>query len=101
MTRKIIDRKAFFDHVRKSLFGGQLSKSQVANMSAILDAIEACGIQNSFHAAHPLATAFIEVGRNMAPIREGFKLTDAAARKYVSAQGYKYAVPMSSGQVGY
>lgn len=98
-VKRTIDRKYFFDRVRKSIFGGQLSETQVANMDAILDAIEAVGISNRFWIGAILGTARWEVGAKMAPVREGFATTDRGARNAV-AQLYRegkikknYAVP--------
>lgn len=96
---KFIDRKFFFDTVRKTVFGGTLSAEQVFNLSAILQAIESYGIEKASHVAAILATAYIEVGRKMAPVREGFAKTDIGARRAVAdlyAKGKikkNYAVP--------
>lgn len=63
-----MDRKAFFDAVRKTLFGGHLKQSQVDGLSIILDAC--AGISDPRQAAYILATAFHETARTMQPIRE-------------------------------
>ncbi len=96
-----IDRDFFFDKVRVTVFGGKLTKTQVDGMSAILDAVEKFGVTNPWHFGAILATARIEVGANMQPVREGFAKTDAGARAAV-AKLYKagkisrnYALPHS------
>jgi putative chitinase len=89
---KRINRNAFFDLIKKTMFGGVLVQSQVDNMNAILNAIETVGVTNRFWAAHPLATVFIEVGPSMKPVREGFTVTDLGARNFVRKQHYAYAV---------
>jgi hypothetical protein len=80
-----IDRDFFYNSVRGSVFGGQLTKSQVANMDEILSAIEASGITNPYWIGAALATVRIEVGPAMAPVREGFAKTDGGARKHVAS----------------
>lgn len=78
----MIDRKTFFDAIRGSFPGGKLSQKQVDGMSAILDACEAAELPN-IHTAYVLATARREVGKNMFPVREGFKADDRAAAAHV------------------
>ena len=87
-----MDRKIFFDHVRITLFGGMLTPGQVAGMSAIFDEWERRKLTVTEQLAYILATVFHECGRLMQPVREGFKATDAEARAYVKAKGYRYAV---------
>lgn len=96
---KRVDRDFFFDRVRQSLFGGSLSAAQVANMESIIRGFEEEGIEEGVWIAAGLATARIEVGMKMAPVREGFTATDAAARAAVAklyAKGVittNYALP--------
>lgn len=62
------DRKRFFDSVRKPLFGGRISATQVAGMEAILSAAPL-----DFHIKHlayGLATAKWETAHTMQPIEE-------------------------------
>lgn len=68
----MIDRKIFFDRVRKAPFGGQLSPGQVDGMNVVLDVWE-----QNFSERTPLtqfsvclATTFHETARTMRPIRE-------------------------------
>lgn len=64
----IYDRKLFFDAVRKSLFGGKLSATQVSGMEAILGAAP-LGFHIK-HLAYALATAKWETAHTMQPINE-------------------------------
>lgn len=84
-ARAHIDRKFFFDNVRRSVFGGTLTPGQVENLEKILEAVESYQITNPFWIGAVLSTVRTEVGNNMAPVREGFKKTDAAARAYVTS----------------
>lgn len=66
-----IDRKAFFDSVRDAPFPGSLTASQVAGMTAILDAWEAKYADlDQRWLAYCLATAFHETAATMQPIEE-------------------------------
>ena len=84
-----MDRVAFFDGVRASLFGGKLTEGQVAGMGGILEAFEAVGDGRGKTLAYALATAYHETGRMMVPMREGCWRnppgTDAEARAAVTA----------------
>jgi len=66
----MINRDAFFPHVRQHLFGGTLTQSQVDGMNAILDAWDASGLTDLRYAAYMLGTAFHETARTMRPIKE-------------------------------
>ncbi len=83
-----LNRKIFFAHVRKSPFPGRLTQSQVAGMNALLDEWERNGSDDPRHLAYTLATDFHETGAKMQPVREGFKSSDAAARKVVARRKY-------------
>lgn len=71
-----MNRKAFFDAIRRSLFGGALTQEQVEGMDAILDAwaglleVDAWPDIDLRWIAYCLATAWWETGRRMAPCRE-------------------------------
>jgi hypothetical protein len=65
-----MDRKAFFDSVRTSLFRGSMSPGTVEGMEAILDGLAARQIADKRHAAYILATAYHETARTMQPIHE-------------------------------
>lgn len=64
------DRKPFFDAVRSSLFGGNLSQSQVDGLNVILDEATRRKIANNRTLAYILATVFHETAHTMQPIRE-------------------------------
>ena len=67
----MIERKAFFDAVRKAPFGGPLSQGQVSGMSAILDEWERRPAFTDLRwLAYMLATTFHETARKMTPIHE-------------------------------
>lgn len=67
----MIDRKAFFDAVRKAPFGGPLSQGQVDGMGAILDEWDRRpAFADLRWLAYMLATTFHETARKMAPIHE-------------------------------
>jgi putative chitinase len=83
-----MDRKIFFDGVRKSLFGGKLNQEQVVGMTAILDTWEARKLSDLRWLAYMLATTYHEVGRSMIPVREGFAASDTGARKVVARRKY-------------
>ncbi len=65
-----MDRKAFFDSVRTSLFKGALTADQVAGTEAILDGWQARGLSDKRHLAYILATTYHETARTMQPITE-------------------------------
>ncbi|WP_245504044.1 hypothetical protein [Lichenihabitans psoromatis] len=67
----MIDRAAFFDTVRASLFGGWLSSFQVEGMTLILDEWDRRKLTDTRHLAYALATTFHETGAKMQPVREG------------------------------
>lgn len=96
-----IDRNKFFAGV---VSGGPLKTplgaTQKKSLNAILDAWDQSGLTDLRWLAYMLATALAETGTNMAPVREGFKKTDADARAYVKRRGYKYA-KVVNGQVYY
>jgi len=75
--------KAFFDAVRRPLFGGRLRQAQVEGMNNIVG----YGVEHGysrFALAYILATAHHETGRRMQPIREGFCRTDMGSRLAVA-----------------
>ncbi len=63
-----LNRAAFFDHVRKPLFGGSLTAEQVQGMDAIFDACPAALPTDPL--AYVLATTIHETARTMQPIEE-------------------------------
>lgn len=79
-----MNRKAFYDAVRQSLFGGRLTQARVRGMEDLLDAWEASGYTDKRWLAYILGGVYHEVGRRMTPVREGFAKTDQGARRAVA-----------------
>ena len=76
----MIDRKAFFDAARGTLYGGRLARTQVAGLTALLDRFERGGeTRDRRFLAYMLATAHHETGGRLQPVRETFAASDAAA----------------------
>lgn len=65
-----IDRKKFFDAVRKAPFPGRLTAEQVAGMEAIIGEWMMRGGGDLRWLAYELATTFHETARTMQPITE-------------------------------
>ena len=66
-----MDRKTFFDHVRRDPFGGSLTQSQVDGLTFILDAWDADPkMIDTRWLAYCLATTFHETDRTMQPVEE-------------------------------
>ncbi len=66
-----IDRKAFFDSIRESLFHGVLSQRQVDGMNYLLDVWERLFPDKDIRwLAYALATTFHETAYNMRPLEE-------------------------------
>lgn len=86
----VIDRKVFFDKVRKSLFGGRLTREQVAGMNAKLDEWERCGQTDLRWLAYMLATSFHETGRRMVPVEEKGKGRGKKYGKPDGPHGHRY-----------
>ena len=80
----MIDRAAFYASVRKSLFGGRLSQSQIDGMNDLLEAWEVSGFTDLRWLAYIFGGVYAEVGKRMVPVREGFASTDAGARAAVA-----------------
>lgn len=96
----MINKPKFYQAIKKAVFGGVLIQVQVEQMNAILDEWDSRGLTNIHWLAYMFATNIGECGRNMAPVREGFKTSDLEARAYVKRRGYKYA-KVIGGQVYY
>lgn len=76
-----IQRKYFFDSVRESLFGGDMSQEQVDGLNILLDYAEDEGTDDR-HLAYVLATAFHETAQTIQPIAE-----------YGKGAGHSYGEP--------
>ncbi len=99
-----MNRPNFYDVIRRTLFDGRLSQSQVDGMEGIFAAFDEVGDGDQDTLAYALATAYHETGRRMVPVREGFAKDDAAARRAVEAlarkRGPKSAVARYSKSAG-
>lgn len=77
-----INREAFFNGVRKPLFGGRLKASQVSGMEAILTECEKRNLPLPY-VAYILATSYHETASTMQAIEE-----------YGKGKGYRYGFPV-------
>ena len=85
----MIDRKSFFDAVRKAL--GALTQPQVDGFTAILDEFERRRHQVSIpDLAYMLATAWWETGKTMQPVREAFYIGDFAKAEAWRKRNLRY-----------
>lgn len=66
----MIDRKTFFDAVRRTLFSAHMTAPQVAGCAAILDEFEQRELADLRWLAYMLATAFHETSTMMQPVIE-------------------------------
>lgn len=87
-----IDRAKFFAALSPSPLPRPRKQSQVKTLDAILDEAERRKMTDLRWVADMMGTALGETGINLAPVREGFKATDAEARAFVKRRGYRYAV---------
>lgn len=76
MTTTLSGGTAFFAAVRP-LFGGKLAQTQVDGINAIMDAWNLYGDGDDAKLSYILATAFLETGQTMEPVREAFGKSDA------------------------
>lgn len=75
-----MNRSDFFAAIRKSLFAGSISQSQVNGINAILNEAEARKTPMR-HLAYMLATAYHETAQTMQPVRETLASSDDVAIK--------------------
>ena len=75
-----INYEVFFKEVRKSLFAGKLTPTQVSGTEAKIRAFLEAGFPLSW-AAYALATSYHETARKMVPVREGLTISDAWRKK--------------------
>lgn len=73
-----MNRETFFTWVRKNIFNGRLTQSQVDGMNAILDASEELGVTDIRMIAYALATPVIETGGTYEPLSENLNYSFAA-----------------------
>lgn len=87
----MIDRKRFFASITPTPLARPLRQSQVTTLDAMITEYERREWTDLRWLAYMMGTVLRECGRPMAPVREGFAKTDAAARAYVKRKGYRYA----------
>lgn len=75
-----MNKKVFFDGVRKSVFKNSLSQSQVDGVELLLDLM--IGLKLNIHfVAYIMATVAWETGRTFQPVREGFNASEDWRKK--------------------
>jgi len=85
----VIDRKAFFDGVRREL--GALTQDQVDGFNAVLAEFERREPAFSiFDLSYMLATAWWETGKTMQPVREAFYIGDFAKAEAWRKRNLRY-----------
>lgn len=77
-----VNRKTFFNYVRRAPFGGKLTTAQVEGMGKILDEWERRKMTDGRWLAYMLATTFHETASTMQPIRERGGETYLKGKKY-------------------
>lgn len=96
-----MNKETFFNHIRRSLFGGSLNQNQVDSINHILVECKANNVCDNRKVAYIIATAYHEVGRNLQPVREGFAAStqgaiDAVTRLFNSGKiSRNYALPVN------
>lgn len=95
----MINKKLFYDTVRRDLFGGKLSQSQVQGLDTILNAYESEFSHIGFDClAYVLATTFHETARTMQPIEEYGKGAKKDYGKFAFDKlGWKHGWKMGDG----
>lgn len=71
--------RLFFDALRQGLLGPTLDDAEVSGCNAILEAMEGAPLA---WAAYAFATAYLETGSTMQPVKEANWLSKAAAERY-------------------
>ena len=79
----MIDRAAFYDIVRKRLFAGTLTQSQVDGINAVLDEWEKRKLTDLRWLAYMLATDKHETNATMQAVREAYWLSEEWRRTHL------------------
>lgn len=92
---KKMNRATFFASVRKPVFNGSISQSQVDGLEAIIDASAKLGVNDLRMIAYAMATPMIETGGTYEPVTENLNYSvDALKSKFgnriSSADAAKY-----------
>jgi hypothetical protein len=84
----MINRKTFYDQVRKSLFGNTLTQQQVDGMNAILDEWEKRKLTDLRWLAYMFATAKHETNATMQAVKEAYWLSEEWRRTHLRYYPY-------------
>lgn len=79
-----MNQTIFFNSIRASLFGGQLSQTQVDGINTLLTCWREAGGTDIRQLAYILGTVYHEAGKGLHPVREGFVATNQQAVQYVT-----------------
>lgn len=90
MDEAVINRKIFFDIIRRNLFSGVLSQPQVAGIDAILDEWESRKYTDLRHLSYMIATPFLETNRTMQPVREAYYLGEPEPAEQYRKTHFRY-----------
>lgn len=94
---KNIDKKRFFNEIRKTIFSGKLSQSQVDGIEDLFYACEQYGVISRPQIAYVLATPVIETGGKFQPIEENLRYSAHGLRRTFK----KYFTPTQASQYAY
>lgn len=76
-----MDKAAFFATIRKSIFKGSMTASQVSGIEGILDACGPLAVTDDRHVAYILATPMIETGGTFIPVVENLNYSPEGLAK--------------------
>ncbi len=96
----MINKKLFYDTVRRDLFGGKLSQSQVLGMDTILNAYESEFSHIGYDClAYVLATTIHETDKTMQPIEEyrSGRIKKDYGKLFKDEKGVYYGLKMGQG----
>lgn len=87
-----VNKKAFFDEVRATLFKGKMTQTQVDGINQVIDDPLTADM-TAGQIAYVLATAHHEVGATFQPIEEGGKGKGKKYGSKIKYSGQKYETP--------
>jgi predicted chitinase len=89
----MINREAFYNRIRNTMFHGELSQAVVENIDAILNEYERLEMQDIRQLAYVLGTTFHETAKTMRPIAEYGKGEKHKYGQRVKMNGTPYTQP--------
>ena len=95
-----MNKQVFFSTVRKTLFGGKLTQSQVSGMDSILDSFEQSNVTDDRFKAYMLATVYHECAKKMQPIEEYGGKAYFTKRYGIEGSNRKLAISLGNVNVG-